>query len=83
MAAETLEERMVRMEERMERQRGDIDTVTRRQDQQHLDMKSIAMKLDGINLTINKLLWVMLGGVGFFVLQQVGLLEFIKKILAL
>jgi len=83
MSTETADERIARLEERMSRQREDINAVTRRQDQQHMDMKSIADKLDRLNMTINKVLWVLLGGVGFFILQQIGLLEFIKKVAGL
>lgn len=83
MAGETVEERMVRIEERMDRQRQDLTAVVKRQDEQHIDMRAVVSKLDSISLNMNKLLWVALGGVGFFVLQQIGLLAFIKQVMGI
>ena len=75
------EARFVRIEERMDRQRTDIDFIRDRQDQQHLDMKGIAQRLDTLNQTISRGQWIILGAVGLFVLQSMGLSEFLKKIL--
>lgn len=83
MAGETMEERMVRIEERMDRHRQDLIAVVKRQDEQHIDMRAVVSKLDSISLNMSKLLWVAFGGVGFFVLQQIGLLAFVQKVLGL
>jgi hypothetical protein len=78
---ESQEARFVRIEERMDRQRTEINSIRDRQDEQHLDMKGIAQRLDTLNHTISRGQWIILGAIGLFVLQSMGLSEFLKKIL--
>lgn len=78
---ESHEARFVRIEERMDRQRNDINTIRDRQDQQHRDMRGIAQRLDTLNETISRGQWIIIGAVGFFLLQGMGLSEFLKKLL--
>lgn len=78
---ESQEARIVRIEERMDRQRTEIDSVRSRQDEQHLDMKAIAQRLDTLNQTLSRGQWIILGAAGWFVLQSMGLSEVLKKIL--
>ena len=81
MEQQSLETRVTRIEERMDRQRGDISSVRQRQEAQHHDMKAIANRLDTLNDTISRGQWIIIGAVGFFMLQSMGLTEFLKKLL--
>ena len=81
MTEPSLETRVIRIEERMDRHRDELNNVRIRQDDQHNDMKSIAAKLDTLNDTISRRQWIIIGAVGFFMLQSMGLSEFLKKLL--
>ena len=81
MTEPSLETRVIRIEERMDRHRDELNNVRIRQDDQHSDMKSIAAKLDTLNDTISRGQWIIIGAVGFFMLQSMGLSEFLKKLL--
>lgn len=78
---QSLEIRVTRMEERMDRQREDINAVRDRQTEQHHDMKAIANRLDILNDTISRGQWIIIGAVGFFMMQSMGLAEFLRKLL--
>ena len=73
--------RMARIEERMDRHKAELDAVKERQNEQHGDMKAIATKLDVLNETISRGQWIIIGAVGFFMMQSMGLGEFLKKVL--
>lgn len=81
MEPQSPEARIVRIEERMDRHKSELDSVKERLTEQHGDMKAIAVRLDVLNETISRGQWIIIGAVGFFMLQSMGLGEFIKKML--
>jgi len=81
MTEESPESKLARMDERMDRFRHEIETVKATQREQRGDMKAIASKLDTLTDTISRGQWIILGAAGFFMLQSMGLSEFLKKLL--
>lgn len=73
---------ITRLEERMERHRNELDQLKQRQTEQHHDMKAVVARLDTLNDTISRGQWIIIGAVGFFMLQSMGLSEFLKKLIS-
>jgi hypothetical protein len=73
--------RLIRLESTMERYHDELNHLKIRQDAQHDDMQGIAERLDTLNATISRGQWIIIGATGFFLLENMGLSEFLKKVL--
>lgn len=73
------EGRVSRLEERADRHRDEMAEVRRTQVEQHMDLRNIASEMAEIRHTLNRVAWIATGGISFFVLQQMGLVEFLKE----
>lgn len=78
---ENLLPRLLRLESAMERYHDELNHLKTRQDAQHHDMQGIAERLDTLNATISRGQWIISGATGFFMLENMGLSEFLKKVL--
>lgn len=68
----TLEQRVTRLEERMDHQRESLMGY-------RADIKEIKTTLAELVANENRNKWLLIGIVGTFVAQQMGMVEFIKK----
>ena len=73
--------RLIRLEGKMERYHDELSHLKTRQDAQHDDMQSIAERLDTLNATLSRGQWIIIGATGFFLLENMGLSELLKKVM--
>ena len=73
--------RLIRLESTMERYHDELNHLKIRQDAQHDDVQGSAERPDTLNATISRGQWIIIGATGFFLLENMGLSEFLKKVL--
>lgn len=74
-----------RTEERLSRHRAELDAVKAHSTESGLKLEGLFNRLSSelgeLRHTISRGQWIILGAMGFFFLQQFGLIEFIKKVM--
>ena len=74
-----------RMEERLNRHRAELDAVKVHSTESNLKLETlfnrVSSELGELRHTISRGQWVIIGALSFFLLQQFGLIEFLKKVL--